>query len=769
MGWFFQRSSSSKKVEEPGREASPPAAAHFASGGSSAGASSSMWTCIFCTTSNEPADRICSMCAKTRSDLTSAPEMPVLSWECAFCTMSNLEPTRVCGTCGKTRGIPDAAAALPHEAVAVVPHGREGGHPFGEEGGGELEAAIQAGDQAAVERLLNSGAGQQAWEPPRAMPIAVVAEDGADKDAGFDDPAPWVEPPELPQLPDPPEPPWPPPGANPPPPGRGERWRRAVAAVAGAGALDEEERAMREAMKMSIAPTNATIPQLKALDEKLTDALRAETIVLIDADFLRSGNLERMRRRQDLEEFARETGERIFVSAATAVMLMESGNRSVGSLTYGWSTPDHPDPEGVVLARVVAYLRSGLGVSIRAVFIDYMSLPQKPRSSPQEGTFAAALAVMADVYASAVGTTVMRHTAIPPRPAALDGELVLLGGDALEPSAVTRALEAFGVVVRAPAYEEAHVALGACWRTQLASHAAAEAAVSALAAADARAAAGLRGVDAVITFHNGRPYRERGWTTLESAVATEAETRAAFSPQLRAHLATLSPKLVEIDGEVPAVAQESAAAGEGAGPRIERIRAAIGAATFTGKGDKKRVLAMYNEYIVTIGNAIGRGGEGMGGTYEGEFNASGEKEGRGTHRFASGDVYEGEWRADKKEGFGIFRYASGDVYEGERVADKKQGVGTFRYVNGDEYHGDWRSDRMEGSGRFTYANGEALVSRYVADSRVGEGVMWSANGQTAWRLQDGIPAGKAISLADAQRIEVGLGVPAKGRAPVPLQ
>jgi hypothetical protein len=36
-------------------------------------------------------------------------------------------------------------------------------------------------------------------------------------------------------------------------------------------------------------------------------------------------------------------------------------------------------------------------------------------------------------------------------------------------------------------------------------------------------------------------------------------------------------------------------------------------------------------------------------------------DGRGTYHFANGNVYEGEYRADKKEGRGAFKYADGDI------------------------------------------------------------------------------------------------------------
>ena len=61
----------------------------------------------------------------------------------------------------------------------------------------------------------------------------------------------------------------------------------------------------------------------------------------------------------------------------------------------------------------------------------YASLYQHPpggkRTSEEDQAFKRALKVMADVYASAVGTTVLQIKEIPPRPAEFDGALCLFG------------------------------------------------------------------------------------------------------------------------------------------------------------------------------------------------------------------------------------------------------------------------------------------------------------------------------------------------------
>ena len=130
-------------------------------------------------------------------------------------------------------------------------------------------------------------------------------------------------------------------------------------------------------------------------------------------------------------------------------------------------------------------------------------------------------------------------------------------------------------------------------------------------------------------------------------------------------------------------------------------------------GDKPKVVALYNEYITDVGNAMAYSGEAVDGTYEGEYNAAGQYEGRGTFRYASGNVYEGEYKAGKKDGHGT-------------------------------YH---------------FADGTAAVLWSNADVPVGEGVHWTADRQTAWRLQDGKCVGEAISPEEAQKVAERLGLP----------
>ena len=501
------------------------------------------------------------------------------------------------------------------------------------------------------------------------------------------------------------------------------------------------------------ASEHKAIPRLMELDDRLEDALRSGAIKLIIADRVRDGTIgTNIARRQDLEERERAEKLRIFETPVDAIKLLRRNGREIGSLTYGWDTPDGSDPSGDYLRAVCRFLLSELGAHVKAIFWDACSLPQEPRSESDAMVFKEALEVMADMYASVLGTMVMRHRSVPARPASLDGEVVVLMmpktfavtiprgirpgqafqanldgqltvvtvpqgsaagselhvtiGDATAESAVHRALSVHGAIERVGRDE-----LGR-YRARFASHADAERAV---------AAGPFVGATAIFTYHNARPYAARGWTSLESGVSTEGLSRAAYLPGLKATLERLPPKLVEIDGEAPEAASEQYGGSEGAGPRIERVRSSIRDAVFTGKGDKEVVMRLYDEYITKIGNAM-NAGEGVAGEYEGERNAAGEEEGRGTYRYANGAVYEGEWKAGKQEGRGKFRWDDGDEYEGEFKADQIEGHGTYRFANGDVYEGEWMAGKQEGRGTKWSAAGAVV---FEGEWKAGEPVTTS--------------------------------------------
>ena len=76
-----------------------------------------------------------------------------------------------------------------------------------------------------------------------------------------------------------------------------------------------------------------------------------------------------------------------------------------------------------------------------------MSLFQSPRTNAQDDSFKRSLGAMGDLYASAIGTSVLQLKEIPPRPSEFDGKLCVFGLQADE-GMVCDVLSRFGQVVK---------------------------------------------------------------------------------------------------------------------------------------------------------------------------------------------------------------------------------------------------------------------------------------------------------------------------------
>mmetsp|Transcript_29393 Transcript_29393/g.49611 ORF Transcript_29393/g.49611 Transcript_29393/m.49611 type:complete len:353 (-) Transcript_29393:732-1790(-) len=63
--------------------------------------------------------------------------------------------------------------------------------------------------------------------------------------------------------------------------------------------------------------------------------------------------------------------------------------------------------------------------------------------------------------------------------------------------------------------------------------------------------------------------------------------------------------------------------------------------------------------------------------YSGDTNYLGQKDGRGKMVYGNGEIYEGQWRANKKHAHGKYTSLDGSVYEGEWLNGKKTWNGHF--------------------------------------------------------------------------------------------
>ena len=209
----------------------------------------------------------------------------------------------------------------------------------------------------------------------------------------------------------------------------------------------------------------------------------------------------KMPNRQALEEIERSgVSPSPLLSPQEAVALVERGDRSIGALTYGWLMSGDPDPKGSRI-RVLRRALKRLAIRIEALFWDFGSLYQAPRTPEQAASFKLALegGAMNQLYASILATTVLQIEEIPPRPAEFDGVVCLfkLCAD-VDESAVRAALVGFGTIESCDLSRSPATGI-----VRFASH------ESALAAKDAGVWPGLcEGLD---TQYNETPYFSRGW------------------------------------------------------------------------------------------------------------------------------------------------------------------------------------------------------------------------------------------------------------------
>ena len=76
---------------------------------------------------------------------------------------------------------------------------------------------------------------------------------------------------------------------------------------------------------------------LRALDKRIIEVVRKGHIGMLDADYLRSGKITKMLRRQDMPKEA-------FLAPKIAAAHIEEGLRKAGALTYGCAPPALSNP-----------------------------------------------------------------------------------------------------------------------------------------------------------------------------------------------------------------------------------------------------------------------------------------------------------------------------------------------------------------------------------------------------------------------------------------
>ena len=191
---------------------------------------------------------------------------------------------------------------------------------------------------------------------------------------------------------------------------------------------------------------------LTRLDERLVIAFGGGDIRLVSSSWLLAQPPGfRVPHRQELEALERTgVSPSPLLSNEEAKELLRRGQRGIGVLSHAWLSAGDPDPAG----ERMELLRSALlqRPYLEACFFDYASLYQHPpgggmRTDEEQASFEKAIGVMGDLYASAIGTTILQIKEIPERPADFHGALCLFTlAEGVDESKIRAELEHFGSI-----------------------------------------------------------------------------------------------------------------------------------------------------------------------------------------------------------------------------------------------------------------------------------------------------------------------------------
>lgn len=117
------------------------------------------------------------------------------------------------------------------------------------------------------------------------------------------------------------------------------------------------------------------------------------------------------------------------------------------------------------------------------------------------------------------------------------------------------------------------------------------------------------------------------------------------------------------------------------------------------------------------------------GTYEGEINQDGQKNGTGIYRWIDGSFYEGEYQDDKRHGKGRFLWANGESYIGAYLMDERTGKGIYHWPDGSFYEGDFLSGKRHGWGQFQSTDQIVYAGEWFDDLQHGQGSLTYPDGR----------------------------------------
>ena len=109
------------------------------------------------------------------------------------------------------------------------------------------------------------------------------------------------------------------------------------------------------------------------------------------------------------------------------------------------------------------------------------------------------------------------------------------------------------------------------------------------------------------------------------------------------------------------------------------------------------------------------------GSYKGEIDKKGKKNGKGFYVWHDGSTYEGDFKDDLRHGNGLFNWSNGESYKGDYLEDERTGLGIYRWPDGSFYEGSFLKGKRHGTGVFQSINGVVYDGLWFDDMQHGEG------------------------------------------------
>lgn len=117
-----------------------------------------------------------------------------------------------------------------------------------------------------------------------------------------------------------------------------------------------------------------------------------------------------------------------------------------------------------------------------------------------------------------------------------------------------------------------------------------------------------------------------------------------------------------------------------------------------------------------------------GATYTGDW-VSGKRSGQGVGVSNDGAKYVGEWLNDRFHGIGTLSFSSGDFYKGQFSDGFFNGKGIYTWKSGDKYDGQYVNGYANGQGTYYFKDGRKYVGSFVNSKFDGQGSMLDQNGR----------------------------------------